>query len=64
MIDFVGTLSFLRIALWVAMEIMHLYLTRIRLFLEHKKVMYSLGLDEQYATHEKLSWGGRQGMSY
>ena len=34
-------------------------------FLQDKKVMYSYGLNEQFATHEKLSWGGgEQGMSY
>ena len=35
MIDFIGTSSFLRIALWVAMATMHFHIAQTGLFFEH-----------------------------
>ena len=56
MIDFVGTSPFLRIALCVAIETMHLHIARLSFFLEDKKIMHSLCINEQFATHKELSW--------
>ena len=59
MIDFVGTPPFLRITLLVAMESMHLRLARISVFLEDKICLHSGGPNEQFGTHERLSWCAR-----
>ena len=44
--DFVVTPPFLRIALWVAMETMHLHIAGISFFLEVKLLLHSAGPKE------------------
>ena len=44
--DLVVTPPFLRIALWVAMETMHLHIAGIRFFLEVKLYLHSAGPKE------------------
>ena len=44
--DFVVTPPFLRIALWVAMETMHLHIAGISFFLEVKLFLHSAGPTE------------------
>ena len=60
MVVFVGTPPFRGIALWVAMETMHLDIARIKKnwdkFFGHDWVS-----NEQSNTHENLSWGSKVG---
>ena len=58
MIDFVhvGTPQFLRIAFWVAMEIMHFRIAQVSFF--NDKMFRKLGgPNERYDAHVKLSCG-------
>ena len=57
--DFVVTPPFLRIALWVAMETMHLHIAGISFFLRLKFYLHSAGPKEKIGTYENLSWGAR-----
>ena len=58
MIDFVyvGTLPFLRIAFWVAMETMHFRIAQISFFMIKCFVNWG-GPNDRYSTHVKLSCG-------
>ena len=55
MIYFVGISLFLRITQLVAMETMHFHIAKIILF---SRTIFShvWGPNEQFGTHEKLSW--------
>ena len=59
MVVFVGTPLFRRIALWVAMETMHLDIARIRFFPGDKFLGHDWGSNEQFNTHGNLSWGSK-----
>ena len=61
MIVFVGTPPFRRIALWVAMETMHLDIARISFFSGDKFLGHDWGSNEQFNTHGNLSWGSKLG---
>ena len=58
MVVFVGTPPFKRIALWVAMETMHLDIARIS-FSGDKFLAHDWGSNEQSNTHGNLSWGSK-----
>ena len=63
MSNFVGTPPFLRNALWVAMETMHFHIAQtifffFFFFFEDNFVSHLGGPNEQFGTHEKLSWEG------
>ena len=60
MVVFVGTPLFRRIALWVAMETMHLDIARIS-FSGDKFLGHDWGSNEQSNTHGNLSWGSKVG---
>ena len=60
MVVYVGTPSFRRIALWVAMETVHLDIARIS-FSGDKFLMHDWGSNEQFNTHGNLSWGSKVG---
>ena len=60
MVVFVGTPPFRRIALWVAMETMCLYIARI-IFSEDKLLGHDWGSNEQSNTHGNLSLGSTVG---
>ena len=57
MSSFVGIPPFTN-PLWVAIENMHFHIAHTNIFLD-KFVLHSEGLNEQFGTHEKLSWGTR-----
>ena len=61
MVVFVGTPPFRRIALWVAMETMHLDIARISFFSKDKFLGHDWGSNEQSNTHGNLSWGSKVG---
>ena len=46
MLVFVGTTPFRRIALWVAIETMHLDIARIKIYLGDKFLGHGLGFNE------------------
>ena len=56
--DFVVSPPFLRIALWVAMETMHLHISGISFFWSLNFFGFSESLNK-ISTNEKLSWGAR-----
>ena len=59
MIEFVCTApTSIRIAIWVAMVILHFHMAQLSSFLEHF-FLYSAGPREQFGINEKLSWGAR-----
>ena len=61
MVVFVGTPPFNRIALWVAMETMHLDIDIISFFSGDKFFGHDWGSNEQSDTHGNLSWGSKVG---
>ena len=61
MVVFVGTPPFRRIALWVAIETMHLDIARISLFSGDKFFGHDWVSNEQFNTHGNLSWGSKVG---
>ena len=61
MVVCVGTPPFRRIALWVAMETMHLDIARIKKNSRYKFLGHDWGSNEQSNTHENLSWGSKVG---
>ena len=58
---FVGTPPFRRIALWVAMETMHLYIATIIYFTRDKVLGHDWGSNERLNTHRNLSYGSKSG---
>ena len=61
MIEFVCTApTSIRIAIWVAMVVMHFHIAQMNLFLR-TFFSYSVGLREQFGINEKLSWGCKMG---
>ena len=56
--DFVVTPPFLRIALWAAMETMHLHISGISFFWSLNFFCIQRALNK-ISTNEKLSWGAR-----
>ena len=61
MVVFVGTPPFTRIALWVAMETMHLGIARISFFFRGQNFGHVWGSNEQSNTNGNLSWGSKVG---
>ena len=55
MSNFVCTPSFLNL-LWVAMETMHFHIVQRGLFFRVTLIPVQGGPNEQFGTHEKLSW--------
>ena len=64
MIDLVGTPPFLRIALWVAMETMHLHIARISFFFRTKRFCIRGVPMNTLPPMKNCSGVGTQGMSY
>ena len=60
MVVFVGTPPFTRIALWVAMETMHLDIARISFF-QGQIFGHVWSSNEQSNTNGNLSWGNKVG---
>ena len=56
MIDFVGTPTFLRIALWVAMATMHFHIAHTGFLLVGTFFSHSGDPREQFSTHENCPW--------
>ena len=59
MVVFVGTPQFRRIALWIAMETMHLDIARISFFSGDKFLGHDWGSNGQFNTHGNLSLGSK-----
>ena len=45
-------------SLWVGIETMQFHIAQTKLFFEDTLVSHPGGPNEQFGTHEKLSWGG------
>ena len=43
--------------LWVAMETMHFHIAQTKIIFKDTFVLHSGGPNEQFGTHEELSWG-------
>ena len=43
--------------LWVAMETLHFHIAHTKVFFEDTLVSHLEGPNEQFGTHENLSWG-------
>ena len=56
MSNFVGRPPFSN-SLWVAIETMQFHIAQTKFFFEDIFVSHSGGPNEQFGTHEKLSWG-------
>ena len=56
MSNFVGRPPFSN-SLWVAIETMQFHIAQTKIFFEDNFVSYSGRANEQFCTHEKLSWG-------
>ena len=56
MSNFVGRPPFSN-SLWVAIETMQFHIAQTKFFLEDTFVSDPGGPNEQFGTHEKLSWG-------
>ena len=61
MSNFVGRPPFSN-SLWVAIETMQISHSPNQIFFEDTFVSHSGGPNEQFGTHEKLSWGGGGGV--
>ena len=57
MSNFIGRPPFSN-SLWVGIETMQFHIAQTKIFFEDTFVSHPGGPNEQFGTHEKLSWGG------